>query len=80
MKSTHLYSLNTRVSGIKDNNKLMFEDTIFHPQGGGQPRDKGWVSLAANEADKREIINATSDKETGEVHIHVCRSGMKWAI
>lgn len=46
LKNTHLYSLKTKVSGIKDGNKVMFEDTIFHPQGGGQPKDKGWIEVA----------------------------------
>lgn len=24
---------------------IEFSDTIFHPQGGGQPNDKGWIEF-----------------------------------
>lgn len=42
LRHTYLYSLSTRIADIQEN-KVLLEDTIFHPQGGGQPKDKGWL-------------------------------------
>lgn len=42
LKNTYLFELKTRIANIQEG-KILFEDTIFHPQGGGQPKDKGWI-------------------------------------
>ena len=44
LKNTYLFELQTKVAAIEEG-KVEFEDTIFHPQGGGQPKDKGWVEI-----------------------------------
>ena len=56
-----LYSLDTIVLDKKDNNYL-FDQTIFHLQGGGQPNDKGWIVLGE---EKIDIVGGVVDKETG---------------
>ena len=63
LQNTYLYQLQTHVSAISEG-KVLFADTVFHPQGGGQPNDKGWVEVAGV---KRVITGATSNRETGEV-------------
>ena len=63
LKETYLFELKTKVAAIKER-QLLFEDTIFHPQGGGQPKDKGWVMINGN---KSQIINASAEKETGQL-------------
>lgn len=65
LKNTYQFQLNTKIARIQDN-KVLFEDTIFHPQGGGQPKDKGWVEV---EGKKREIVNAVPNKDNGEVWV-----------
>ena len=40
LKNTYQYELETSIASVKDN-QVEFTDTIFHPQGGGQPDDKG---------------------------------------
>lgn len=65
LKNTYQFSLNTKIANIQDN-KVLFEDTIFHPQGGGQPKDKGWVSFNGK---KREILNSIPNKDNGEVSL-----------
>lgn len=47
LKNTYLFELETKVASINDN-MIEFADTIFHPQGGGQPNDKGWISFVKN--------------------------------
>ena len=42
LKNTYLFELQTQVASKKDE-MVEFADTIFHPQGGGQPNDKGWI-------------------------------------
>lgn len=42
LKNTYLFKLQTKVLS-RDGDLFQFTDTIFHPQGGGQPNDKGWV-------------------------------------
>ena len=44
LKNTYLFELQTKVAAIEEG-KVEFEDTVFHPQGGGQPKDKGWVEI-----------------------------------
>lgn len=54
---------------------MLFEDTIFHPQGGGQPKDKGYIVLGES---KYQITNAVADKETGKVAPLLFRYGTSW--
>lgn len=42
---------------------IEFADTIFHPQGGGQPNDKGWIIYNKNgEETKHDILGTSSDR------------------
>jgi alanyl-tRNA synthetase len=68
LKHTYLYQLPVRVLSIKpeaDGLMLEFNDTIFHPQGGGQPNDVGKLRLP----DSREIpiMSCLNDRDTGKV-------------
>ncbi len=44
LRNTYQYELETQIINKKDG-FVQFNDTIFHPQGGGQPNDKGWVEF-----------------------------------
>ena len=60
LQNTYLFELNTQVASKKDD-LLEFSDTIFHPQGGGQPNDQGWISfLKDGQLIKADILSATS--------------------
>lgn len=47
LKDTYIFELNTKIAEVHEG-QLLFADTIFHPQGGGQPKDKGWVTINGN--------------------------------
>ena len=66
LKDTYRYSLQTKVKNISSDKMIEFEDTIFHPQGGGQPQDKGFI-LYNNK--KYSIVKAQIDRPTGKVTI-----------
>lgn len=68
LKHSYLYQLPVRIVGARveqDGVMLEFSDTIFHPQGGGQPNDVGRLRLS----DNREvpILSCLNDRETGKV-------------
>ncbi len=51
-EDTHLYSLDSKVVSVGEENDekyVVFDQTIFHPQGGGQPDDKGSFTINGNE-------------------------------
>ncbi|KRX03833.1 Translation protein, beta-barrel domain [Pseudocohnilembus persalinus] len=58
---THTYELNTEVFKIQDDEKdeklakVLLKNTIFHPQGGGQPSDEGVIIKNYNKSDQIEI-------------------------
>lgn len=43
---------------------IEFDDTIFHPQGGGQPKDEGYI-IYKNQ--RYMISKAEVDRSTGKV-------------
>ena len=63
LKDTYIYQLQTKIAEVNES-KVVFEDTVFHPQGGGQPNDKGFMVVNGH---KYEITAAAADKETGKV-------------
>ena len=73
LRETYTFQLATSVCAVREG-ELLFADTIFHPQGGGQPRDKGWVIINGL---KQEITDALPDKESGKVLLCLTRSGIK---
>jgi Ser-tRNA(Ala) deacylase AlaX len=68
LKHTYLFQLPVRVVAIKpdgDGRLLQFNDTIFHPQGGGQPNDVGKILLPNQK--EYPILSCINDRDTGKV-------------
>ena len=62
LKKTYLFELEAQVASKKDD-MVEFTDTIFHPQGGGQPNDKGWISFVKDgQLIKKDILSTISDR------------------
>lgn len=51
----------------------MTEQTIFHPQGGGQPSDEGVITSIANPAAKLRVVAARMDVVNDGVVLHLGR-------
>jgi misacylated tRNA(Ala) deacylase len=51
-----------------DSNKLMTDQTVFYPEGGGQPGDIG--SLISRNGEELQITDTLKDEQTGQ-HYHV---------
>jgi Ser-tRNA(Ala) deacylase AlaX len=45
---------------------VVLEETIFHPQGGGQPSDTGRISLVSKEADGVFVVEHVAKRQTPE--------------
>ena len=46
LQDTYLFNLKSTINYVQkqaDSIDLCFNETIFHPQGGGQPSDKGYI-------------------------------------
>ncbi|MFT7245410.1 MAG: misacylated tRNA(Ala) deacylase [Candidatus Azotimanducaceae bacterium] len=59
--------LETTISGISGNT-LVFADTIFYPEGGGQPGDHGQLETTNKTV---SIIDTKRSKDTGEINHEV---------
>ncbi|KAG0171390.1 5-aminolevulinate synthase, nonspecific, mitochondrial [Apophysomyces sp. BC1034] len=40
----------------QDGTYLILDNTIFHPQGGGQPSDQGWIELDDQQAEVKKLV------------------------
>ena len=63
----YLQSCNAIIVNI-DNNKLMTDQTVFYPEGGGQPGDIG--ILVCSNGEELQIIDTLKDEQRGQ-HYHV---------
>ncbi|MBN2100566.1 phenylalanine--tRNA ligase subunit alpha [Candidatus Dojkabacteria bacterium] len=76
LKDAYAKSLNTKVKEITvDGGRQGFilEDTVFYPEGGGQPCDQGTITSEDGRVDVKEVKLVGSDiihygKVTGDVH------------
>ena len=60
-------SFNAKVLGVEDSNKIILDQTIFYPEGGGQPSDEGTITRADG-----TVLNVTyAEKVDGVVLHHV---------
>ena len=66
-RDSYLAELETTISGISGNT-LVFADTIFYPEGGGQPGDQGQLETTNKTV---SIIDTKRNKESGEIHHEV---------
>lgn len=68
LTEANLYQLQTRVSDVKSTPDGLFdvitEETIFYPQGGGQPADNGFIE----NAEGRFVVKDVRLDQTGLVH------------
>ena len=67
-EDSYLKEINAKVVEAKEN-KLILDQTVFHPRSGGVDCDKGWVRIDGAVV---EVENVYYDKETGEV-VHELR-------
>ena len=52
LKDPHTYQSYAEIMGKGSDDKglyLIFDRSVFYPQGGGQPADQGWVDVGAKE-------------------------------
>jgi len=66
-ENAYLTEFESRVLRVLKNNNIILEQTIFYPEGGGQPADKG--SLEFN-GKKAEIVDV---RKVGKVVIHITK-------
>ena len=66
LKNTYQYQIWTKITEVDNNEEwVVFDDTIFHPQGGGQPKDHGFCSIPGGTSFK--ILEAKWDLDSGKV-------------
>ncbi|GMY27723.1 Alanine-tRNA ligase, archaea [Fagus crenata] len=51
------------IKGEDDRHALVLESTIFHPQGGGQPADTGFIQLADSDSDSKFVVQDVRSKD-----------------
>ncbi|RAP44636.1 MAG: alanine--tRNA ligase, partial [Methanosphaera sp. rholeuAM6] len=60
---------NAKVLGVEDSNKIILDQTIYYPEGGGQPSDEGTLTRADG-----TVLNVTyAEKVDGVVLHHVAK-------
>ncbi len=60
---------NAKVLGVEDSNKIILDQTIYYPEGGGQPSDEGTITRA----DGRVLKITYAEKVDGVVLHHVAK-------
>ncbi len=63
-------SFESRVLRVLDNNQVILKETIFYPEGGGQPADKGVLEF---DGKKAEVVDV---QKVGKVIIHVLKGAV----
>jgi Ser-tRNA(Ala) deacylase AlaX len=76
LTDTYLTELVTKVLATTSAGELVVESCIFHPQGGGQPADRGWVDAVE--------VTPVKDHDSGRVILRPVdasadSSGQSWA-
>lgn len=72
LRDSYLFTLKTRVKEVSVDSadstilSVLFEDTVFHPQGGGQPSDSGFISIGDDI--KLPVLKVTIDREKNTVY------------
>lgn len=62
-------TFNAKVLGVVDSNKIILDQTIYYPEGGGQPSDEGTITRADG-----RVLNITyAEKVNGVVLHHVAK-------
>ncbi len=64
---SYLTEFESEVLRILDNNQVILKETIFYPEGGGQPADKGFLEF---KGEKGEVIDV---QKVGKVIIHLVK-------
>jgi len=66
-ENTYLTEFKSQVLRVLDNNQVVLKQTIFYPEGGGQPADKGALEF---DGKKTEVMDV---QKVGKIIIHVLK-------
>lgn len=80
-RDTYLETLDVKVLSIGNDelgNYLIFDKTLFHPQGGGQPDDKGWIEAGENKFEVVKLVAPRDPNENPYVIRHYFSSQPNW--
>ena len=73
LTDSYAKTLTTKVSSLVDPTHIVLEDTIFYPQGGGQPSDTGTLVRAS---DNKEFVVKIAKKQEGNIVHEVAEAGL----
>lgn len=63
-------SFESRVIRVLDNNQVILKETIFYPEGGGQPADRGFLE---SDGKKAEVVDV---QKVGKVIVHFVKGAV----
>lgn len=72
-RDTNLSQLETSIANLgadESGNYVVFHETIFHPQGGGQPDDKGYFQVNGKQFQINKLIAPRNPKEVPYIVKH----------
>jgi len=69
-ENAYLFEFESRVLRVLDNNQVVLERTIFYPEGGGQPADRGVLEFDGKKAEVMDV------QKVGKVIIHVLKNAV----
>ena len=69
-ENSHQTKFHSRVLRVLDGNQVILEQTIFYPEGGGQPADRGFLEFDGERVDVVDV------QKVGKVIVHVVKGAV----